>query len=125
MPITFRVDAEARRVYVAVDGTFTLRDIIDTLQSVLALPEFGPEFQVLSDHRGVERPVTVEQVEDMLAFMRASRERFQDMRWAVVTHRPASYAMMGLVSTLAELRVRMKVRVFTRTADAEAWLDAP
>jgi hypothetical protein len=125
MSITFRLDAEKRRVHSTVTGTFTLHDILDALKSVLAMPEFGPDFQVLSDHRGVERPATVQDVEHMLAFMRASRERFQGMRWAIVTHRPASYAMMGLLSTLADLRVRMEVRVFTRTADAEQWLDSP
>ncbi|HEU0298965.1 MAG TPA: STAS/SEC14 domain-containing protein [Longimicrobium sp.] len=123
MPITFSFDAERRRVHSTVEGTVTLHEMIEALKSVLAMPEFGPDFQVLSDHRGVERPATVQDVEDMLAFMRASRERFQDMRWAIVTHRPGSYAMMGLLSTLADLRVRMQVRVFTRVDDATRWLD--
>jgi hypothetical protein len=56
--------------------------------------------------------------------MRASRERFQDMRWAIVTHRPGSYAIMGLLSSLADLHVQMEVRVFTRLDEATAWLDA-
>lgn len=123
MPIDFTADPERRRVSFTVSGTFTLDDIIDALKSVLELPEFGPDFQVLSDHRGIERPATVQEVEDMLAWMREKRDRFQDMRWAIVTHRPASYAVMGMLSTLADLRVRMTVRVFTRIADAEAWLD--
>lgn len=123
MPIAFRLDAEKRRVICTVDGTFTIHDIIDTLDGVLALPEFGPHFQVLSDHRGVERPATVQDVEDMVAYLRASREQFQGMRWAIVTHRPRSYAMMGLLSTLADLRVQMEVRVLTRMEEATAWLD--
>jgi hypothetical protein len=123
MPISFTLDADKRRVNFAITGTFALHDIIDSLKSILDLPEFGPHFQVLSDHRGVERPATVRDVEDMLAFMRASRERFAGMRWAIVTHRPASYAMMGMLSTLADLHVRMEVRVFTRPSEATAWLD--
>jgi hypothetical protein len=123
MPISFTLDAQKRRVHFIVTGTFTLHDIIDNLKSVLAMPEFGPGFQVLSDHRGVERPASVQDVEDMLAFMRASRERFQNMRWAIVTHRPASYAMMGMLSTLADLHVQMEVRVFTRLDEATRWLD--
>lgn len=123
MPINFILEPEKRRVRFTVSGTFTLDDIIAALRSVLGLPEFGPDFQVLSDHRGIERPATVQDVENMLAWMREKRDRFQDMRWAIVTHRPASYAVMGLLSTLADLRVRMTVRVFTRIADAEAWLD--
>jgi hypothetical protein len=123
MPISFTLDAEKRRVHFIIEGTFTLQDIIDNLTSVLAMPEFGPGFQVLSDHRGVERPATVQDVEDMLSFMRASRERFLNMRWAIVTHRPASYAMMGMLATLADLRVQMEVRVFTHIAQAEEWLD--
>jgi hypothetical protein len=123
MPISFTLDAEKRRVHFIVTGTFTLHDIIDAVKSVLELPEFGPEFQILSDHRGVERPASVQDVEDMIAFMRASRERFAGMRWAVVTHRPGSYVIMGLVSTLAELRVQMDVRVFTRLDEATRWLD--
>jgi hypothetical protein len=123
MPIEHRLDAEKQRVYFTVTGLFTLHEIIESLNAVLALPEFGPGFQVLSDHRGVERPATVQDVEDMLAYMRASRERFQNMRWAIVTHSPGSYVMMGLLSTLADLRVEIKARVFTRLADAEAWLD--
>lgn len=123
MPISFTLNPEKRRVNFEVTGTFTLHDIIETIRSVLALPEFGPEFQVLSDHRGVERPATPQDVEDMLAFMRASRERFAGMRWAVVTHRPGSYVIMGLLSTLADLHVQMDVRVFTRVDDATRWLD--
>jgi hypothetical protein len=123
MPITFSLDAEKRRVHSTVSGTFTLHDILDGLKFVLEMPEFGPHFQVLSDHRGVERPATVQDVQDMLAFMRASRERFQDMRWAIVTHRPGSYAMMGLLSSLADLHVQMEVRVFTQLDEAERWLD--
>jgi hypothetical protein len=123
MPINFTLDSEKKRVNFTVEGTFTLDDIIANLKSVVAMPEFGPGFRVLSDHRGIERPATVRDVEDMLAWMREKRERFQDVRWAIVTHRPSSYAVMGLLSTLADLRVRMTVRVFTRLADAEAWLD--
>ncbi len=124
MAIDFTVDAEKRRVHFIVAGTFTLHDILEAVRSVLALPEFGPGYQVLSDHRGVERAATVADVEDMLAFMRASRERFAGMRWAVVTHRPSSYVIMGLVSTLADLQVQMEVRVFTRLDEATQWLDA-
>ena len=123
MPIRLTQDAEKRRVHFAVTGSFTLHDILDAVKSVLELPEFGPHFQVLSDHRGVERPATVQDVEDMVAFMRDSRERFQGMRWAIVTHRPASYAVMGLLRTLADLRLQMEVRVFTRVGEATAWLD--
>jgi hypothetical protein len=125
MPINFTFDPDKRRVHFTVAGTFTLHDILGALESVLEIPGFGPGLAVLSDHRGIERPASVRDVEDMLAFMRDKRDRFQDVRWAVVTHRPSSYAVMGLLSTLADLRVRMTVRVFTRLADAEAWLDEP
>ena len=123
MSINFTLDAENRRVHYTVTGWFTLHDILDSLKALLEMPEFGPHFRVLSDHRGVERPATVHDVEDMLAFMRASRERFQGMRWAIVTHRPGSYAIMGMLSTLADMRVQMEVRVFTRLDEAKAWLD--
>jgi hypothetical protein len=123
MSISFTLDVENRRVHFIITGSLTLHDILDSLKALLEMPEFGPHFQVLSDHRGVERPASVQDVEDMLAFMRASRERFAGMRWAVVTHRPASYVIMGLVSTLANLRVQMEVRVFTRLNEAKAWLD--
>ena len=52
MPIEFSLDAEKRRVHSTVTGTFTLHDILEGLKSVLEMPEFGPHFQVLSDHRG-------------------------------------------------------------------------
>ena len=123
MPIDFTLDPAERRVRFTVTGTFTLDDIIGALKSVVAIPEFGPGFRVLSDHRGIERPATVQDVEHMLAWMREKRDRFQDVRWAIVTQRPSSYVVMGLLSTLADLRVRMTVRVFTRLAEAEAWLD--
>ena len=71
MPIRFEVDAGARRVHVTVTGIVTLRDVLDTVNGVLAVPEFGPHFRVLSDHRGVERPVAVRDVEDMLDEARA------------------------------------------------------
>jgi hypothetical protein len=123
MPISFELDAARRRVHFIITGVITLREVLEIVRAVLAIPEFGPEFQVLSDHRGVEQPITVPEVQEMLAHMRASRERFRDVRWAVVTQRPSSFVVMGLLSTLADLHVQMDVRVFTRLDEALRWLD--
>jgi hypothetical protein len=117
VPITYRVDRDARLIRAEVHGDFTVTDIVDTVNA--AAGEAGPGFDVLSDHRGVGEPATRTQLEQMVG-LEALRRNFVGRRWAVVVSSRASFGMMRMLEVLAE-RVPMTVRVFVSIERAERW----
>ena len=111
------MDHDARLVRAAVEGNFTIEDMLDCVSGAAA-EAGGPGYNVLSDHREIGEPATRPQLEALVSHIAALRQYFGGARWAVIVTTPASYGMMRMLSVLAE-RVPMEVRVF-RAADAEA-----
>lgn len=119
MPITYRLDREARLVRAEVRGEFTAQEMLATVAGAAA--EAGqPGFNVLSDHREIGTPATREQVERLVDFLELLRAHVAGARWAVVVSKPASFGTMRMLEALAE-RVPLTVRVFFDLERAERW----
>jgi hypothetical protein len=124
VPITYRIDPRRKRVYCTIEGTVELPEMVALVESVIGDPDFAPGFGILSDHRRVDRALTSAQLHGFLDFLSRVAERLQGSRFAVVTLKAASYAMMQVLRTLLPHRAGIPMEVFTTLQDAEAWLDA-
>jgi hypothetical protein len=122
MPIRWSVDPERARALATVEGEFTSDDISAVIRGVAA-SALPAGFTVLSDHTGVERPITQTQVIGLASLLEELPERFAGVRWAIVSNRPTSYPMMRVLAARAELVVGMEVRVFFDLRRAVEWLD--
>jgi hypothetical protein len=121
MPVTHEIDARNRIVRLALSGTLSTAEMIETLDRAARGVEGRPGFRVLSDHRAIETPATREQVEKVVAHLEREGSVFRGTRWGIVTIEPASYGMMRMLGVLAE-KIPIEVRIFETTQDAEAWL---
>lgn len=121
VPIDSYIDEERRCIVARVYGEFTRDEIVETIDRCVRDPEFRPGFGVLSDHTAVEVPLTASQAKQMVEHLVNLTDVVAGTRWAVVTTQAASYAMIRMVSVLAE-RVPLEVQIFSSTEEAEAWL---
>ena len=121
MPITYKINAQKKRVTVELTGTNTLEEIFTTIKNALQDPDFRPGFNVLSDHRQVDRVITSSELESTVNLLIEYAGQLSKTKWAIVTLKPASYGMMRMLEVHAE-RVPMKVKVFKEMDAAEHWL---
>jgi hypothetical protein len=121
MPIAVRVIRRRSRVEAILRGDLKLDEILQAIDRTVADPDFQAGFDILSDHRLVERPITRPELEEMTQHLRHHSGSFAGTRWAVVTIQPASFGMMRILSVLAE-SVPMNVQVFRELEAAERWL---
>jgi hypothetical protein len=106
-----------------VEGEFTFAEISSTIRAIATAPELPDAFTALSDHTRVVRPITSAQLVGLVSIMEEFPGRFANVRWAVVSTRPASYGMMRVLAARADLALGMRVRVFFDVHRATRWLD--
>lgn len=102
VPITAVVDAATRLVHFTVDGTLDTREMIASLDHVLAQLDDEGGYDVVSDHRGLETPATAEQIKVLVEHLVARGQRLHGCRCAVVVSSEASYGMMRMFAARAE-----------------------
>lgn len=121
MPVSYRIDADLRRVIATVTGIVTIEEMLDALLAVTDDPTYEPGFDIYSDHREIEQSLGTGQVMQLAGHLERLAAKVAGARWAIVTTAPASYGMMRLFSVHAE-QIPMSVSVFRETAEAEEWL---
>ena len=124
MPITASLDTHARVIRFVLTGTLSLNEMIAATDAMVKEVGSDGSYDVLSDHRGIETPATVQQLEALVEHLRRRAKTLHGKKFAVVTATAASFGMMRMLSVLAE-RIPMTVEVFQDVATAEQWLSAP
>ena len=123
MPIAASLDPQARIVRLVLTGTLTLSEMTAAIDAIVKEIRDGGGYDLLSDHRGIDTPATVEQLEGLVDHVRRRAKVLHGQRFSVVTATPASFGMMRMLSVLAQ-RIPMEVNVFQDIAEAEQWLTA-
>lgn len=121
MPITFRVDDDARVVHAEITGALEAAEMVAGVRDIAALLAARPGHAVVTDQRGVARPATREQVDAVVHALMLHTAVLRDRRWAIVTALPASYGMMRALGVYAE-RIPITVAVFWDAEAATAWV---
>lgn len=121
MPVEFDVDHEARLVTFRVTGTVDATEILSALHSAFAMRKPGVVYDVFSDHLGIAKPVTPDQIKSLVAEL-ARIGGVEGMRAVMVVGSDASYGMMRMLSTLVE-NLGIRVGIFREAADARKFLE--
>ena len=122
MPITFRIDHEARLVRVDIVGDWALDEVLSAITDATA--EFkAVHYNVLADHRQIGRIINRGELEQFTDRLSELQKHFAGARWAVVVSNAASYGMMRMFSVMAE-RIPLLVNVFENYDAAERWVTA-
>lgn len=123
MPIEYRIDKSRRRLLARIHGEFTFAEILKTIEAATQDPDFEPGFDILDDHTGIDRAITIEEAKMLAEWLTTRAGRLAGARWAVVTRRIDSYGTMRMLSALAD-RMHLQIQVFTTFEAAEAWLES-
>ena len=121
MPITASLDTHAHVIRFVLTGTLSLNEMIAATDAMVKEVGGNGSYDVLSDHRGLDTPATVEQLEALVEHLRRRAKALHGKKFAVVTATAASFGMMRMLSVLAE-RIPMTVEIFQDVATAEQWL---
>ena len=122
MPLTFRIDQQARIVvitgdYADAEGWQTL------LRAVASDPAYRRGFNFLRDLRKAEHPVSAEAVIGIVEVVQKFWHVLGVSRAAMVT-RPSTVDYPALVAQALAADEQIELRAFTSYDDAVAWLKA-
>jgi hypothetical protein len=121
MPIVTRIEKDRKRVIAIVTGDLSIDEMINAINSSTKDPDFEPGFDVLSDHTGINEPISTTQAEALARHLDSMKEFYSGSRWAVVTKRAASYGMMRMLSVFLT-KVPMELQAFYSFEEAVTWL---
>lgn len=121
MPIVTRIERDRKRVIAILTGDISLDEMINTINSSIADPDFEPGFDVFSDHTGINAAIKTTQAEILASHLESLKKYYSGSRWAVVTKEAASYGMMRMLSVFLA-SIPMELRVFYSFEEAENWL---
>ncbi len=120
MPITFRF--ESNIVVIAMEGDYSVEEIYNTAQQVLAHPQIPASPKLLLDlrHSASIAKRSSESVNRVARFFGSISARFSN-KIALVAANDLQYGLMRMGSAGAESR-GVKSEVFRTLDDAQAWL---
>jgi len=102
VPITTVVDPKKRLVRFTIRGVMDSDEMLASVDKALAQLDDKGGYDILSDHRLVDKPATPEQVKLLMAHLAVNGQRLRGARCAVIVGNEASYGMMRMMSVRAE-----------------------
>ena len=121
MAIKHWIERDKRRVRAVITGTISIEEIIDAINTSISDPDFEDGYDILSDHRKIERAITKDQIMMTTSHIKKLSQHLKGSRWAVVTEREASYGMMKMLSVYLE-KIPLSLQVFKSIGEADTWL---
>jgi hypothetical protein len=123
MPTDYEIDKLAGIIRFDVRGTITTEEMLQTLDRVVADPDFRAGMKVLSDHRRMETVVTSDFLLAFVRYLDELGEAFRGSTWALVEASEAGYGMGRVASALTEFQ-SVDMQVFRDIDEARRWLEA-
>ena len=122
MPMTYRIDREARLVRIEGRGRLTDDEMVQCISSLRSDPELEPDMQTLSDMRDVEVDFNTEGVMRMLDVMARTAEKRSSVRAAIVVNSTVAYGMGRMLEMRAEEQSDPVFQIFRDMQAACEWL---
>ena len=123
MPVSWRVEPEARRTLVTLSDPYSFPEWEEALTAMIDSRACDPWRAFLVDRRNAAPPTTdfVRRMAD--AFGRNSTQ-IGSARVAIVVNNDVNYGMARMTQMLAEAQTpNITIRAFRQLEDAERWLD--
>lgn len=115
-PFTF----EPGRVVIVLSSTLDAEELSQTMESVLAHPDFTPGRDVIFDVRGSDINPNFAEIKNMLATIHALSSEFSG-RFAIIVSDSLRYGLARMASSLGS-PLGMKMNAFYSVEEATQWL---
>lgn len=124
MGITWRVDADTRRVAFTWQDPYTFAEWESAMEGVLADPAYEAGYRFLVDRRAATTPTT-EFINRMAQFFERHAAAIRNSRAAIVVRDDAGFGMGRMTELTATLKIpTLSVRVFRDPESAARWLES-
>lgn len=121
MPVTVEIDREKRLLCFVVAGVPDTDEMLRVTAAALDELEGETGYDVLSDSRSVDTPLTPAQAKALIAVLDRDRSPLKGRKAAMVVGRAASYGMMRMLGALAT-GIGIEVGAFWNPEDATRFL---
>jgi hypothetical protein len=120
MPISYRIDAEKRRVFTTAYGILTYKEAVTLIQRMGSDPDFNPYYTELTDLNGIE---SANMAAEQIAELALIRVFAPESKRAIVAPDPLYFGMARMYEAHHEASSGGHARVFSDMAEAVLWLD--
>ena len=124
MAFSYDIDHEAGVVTVRYESPLTFQAWRETMDRILADPEYQAGYDFIGDRRGVPDVPTTEYAQLVVDYFDMHRQQFAGAAWAHVVdaRRDAVYGMARMVEILVNMKHVLDAQVFEDEQEAWAWL---
>jgi hypothetical protein len=120
MPIEYRVDPEARRVFTTAYGKLRYEEILDHIAASAKDPDVDPNFSELTDWRRVD---SIDLTADEVVEVAREHVFAATARRAIVAPQPLYFGIARMYETHHTAGGKAIVHVFASMEEALHWLD--
>ncbi|HEY7542864.1 MAG TPA: hypothetical protein VIF11_22195 [Methylomirabilota bacterium] len=121
MPLSYRIDADARMLLIVGEGAITQAERLDAIRGWLGDPEFRPGLNTLCDLSAASSTPTMTELEEIVSLVHRHSSTIGRKKLAVVAPRPVTFGVARQFQTLADTGP-LDVGVFKDRRAALGWL---
>ena len=123
MPMTYRIDRDARLVRIHGQGLVTDDEMVASVAALREDPNLEPDMNTLSDMRDIEVGFTTKGVVEMVGVMEQSAARRSAAKAAIVTNSDTAFGMARMFQARSTMKDQdPQFRIFRDMGEACAWL---
>jgi hypothetical protein len=121
MPMHYQIDSERGMLFIAAEGEVSQPERFAAMQAWLSDPDFRPGLQTLADFSESTNVPTLQELEEIAAFIRGHANTIGEIKIAILTKRPVTFGVARQFGALAPGEF-LTVQVFKDRDAALAWL---
>jgi len=121
MPLTYRIDADARMLLIVGEGAITQAERLEAMRGWLRDPEFRPGLKTLCDLSAVSSTPSMAELQEIVSLVDRYSSTIGSKKLAVVAPRPLTFGVARQFQTLADAGP-LDVGVFKDRRAALGWL---
>ena len=121
MSIKVEVDGERGLITRTIEGETSLEELIESIEAVIAHPDFRPGMKSLTDLRDAAPVKNPDDVKKLVKTLASHNSTIAGVKVAVVTPEAVAFGMMRMVQAYAG-KTEAEVGVFYEMSKAREWL---
>lgn len=124
MNYSIKVDHELKIIRYKHSGKLSFTDIGEAWGEFLSLKEFTEgKYNLLSDYREAIFDMKVEQIDDIIEFMRGIKQIVRGKKQSIIIHDPYSTAGSIIFSNKVYQEIGFEIKIFSTEPAAIGWLE--
>jgi hypothetical protein len=123
MPMTYRIDTDARILFISAPGITTQADRLETMLAWINDPAFTPGLDTFCDFSTAESTPRLSDLRELVAAIGENASKIGHQRVAILAAKPITFGVARVFESMAEFEeIPLTVRVFFERNKLWEWL---